>query len=226
MSKYKNLSNNLKPREKFKYLGPETLNELELLIIILATGSKKNSVSVLAQILIEKYGTVNNIVKQEIDELCTNDGIGEVKAIRLKSLYYLDKILKEYKLETNINLNNSKSVYELLKDCTYFEEEQFIVVCLNSKNNYIGHKILFKGTINSVDVNNREIFKYALGLNSKKIILAHNHPSGNTNPSKGDVEVTKYLVECSKSIGIEIVDHLIITKTDYLSLREKYDFLF
>lgn len=209
----------LKPREKFIKIGGDSLNEVELLAIILQVGNKKYSVNVLAQILIEKYGGLENLVNQPLNELMKNDGIGEIKAIKIKSLYYInEKIKNNFKQIEKIN--NSKDIYKYVKSYELKEEENFYIICLSNNNEILGHRHLFKGNINSVMISPREIFKEALFINSKKICLIHNHPSGNLTPSKEDIKSTNYLIEGATLIGLKIIDHIIIGKNDYFSLND------
>lgn len=217
----------LKPREKFLLKGGDQLTAVELLAIILETGSKDNSVHVLSTNLLYKYGGLKGIISQSIDELKSNKGIGEVKAIRLRAIYNIINIITEERyFKNDYFIKNSKDIYKYMKHYEYLEEENMFVICLNFKNKVINCKLLFKGTISGVTIHPREIFKYVLEHNASKICLVHNHPSGDPTPSLADLKVTKELIKVSKEIGIELIDHIIISSNKYCSLRDKYDIIF
>lgn len=113
-----------------------------------------------------------------------------------------------------------------MKPFCELEEENFFVICFDVTNTIISYKKIFKGSLAAVNLNPREIFKYVLKENSAKICIVHNHPSGNTTPSSADIQATKFLVESAKLIGVQIIDHIIISKNNFCSLREKYDIIF
>lgn len=227
MSRYADFPKQLKPREKFMLSGGDSLSSIELLAIVLSTGTKDKSVMILAHELLEKYGGIEQLIKTDIGELCQNIGIGESKAIKISALGYINiKISDEQAKVKRTKIKNSQQIYDFMKPFAALEVENFHVICLNSTNIIISYKRIFKGSLNSVNLNPREIFKYVLQENAAKICLVHNHPSGEVKPSNADIQTTKYLIQCANSIGIEIVDHIIIGRNNFCSLREKYDIIF
>ncbi len=212
-------SNYLLPREKFIKYGGDSLNEVELLAIILQVGNKKYSVNVLSQILLEKYGGLENLINLPLESLMENDGIGLTKAIKIKSLYYINQKVK-YNNKKKYKVQCSKDIYNYIKAYELKEEENFYILCLNNNNEILGHRHLFKGNLNSVMISPREIFKEALFINSKKICLVHNHPSGNVTPSRADIKSTDLLIQGASLIGLQIIDHIIIGSNTYFSLND------
>lgn len=227
MSNFKNMSDGLKPREKFILRGGESLHAFELLAILLNTGSKNQSVLKMTWHLLEKYDGIEGLVSQDIDELKSNDGIGESKALKIKVLYFLLlKIEEEEGTKERVKVNSPEKIYAFMKKYANLKEENFFIVCLAADNHIISYRRIFKGTLSSVALSPREIFKYALEQNSSKICLVHNHPSGNPEPSSADITVTKEINHLAQLIGIEVVDHIIIAQKKYCSIRKKYDIMF
>ncbi len=213
------MSFDIKPRDKFIHLGGESLTDVELLSIILQTGSRKMSVNILSLYLIEKYGSLKSVIEQPISELIENDGIGEVKAIKIKSIYYMIRSMKKNETK-KIKVSNAKDLYNVVSMYEDNPEENFYIILLNNNNEIINLRHLFKGSISSVTVSLREIFKEAFLVNAKSICLVHNHPSGNLTPSFGDIEMTKNVIYYSDGIGIKILDHIIIGVKGYYSFKE------
>ncbi|MFV0288310.1 MAG: RadC family protein [Mycoplasmatales bacterium] len=213
------LSENQKPRERFILYGGDALTDAELLAILLQVGTKKYNVYILAQMLIAKYGSLSSIFEQSVEELMQNEGIGPTKAIKIKALYFLSKKIT-YQETKKYKITKAQDIFEYVKEIGYKEEENLYVLCLKNNNEVIALKHIFKGNINSVMISPREIFKEALTLNSNKICLIHNHPSGDITPSVADIKSTELLIEGSMLVGVNILDHLIIGKEKYYSLRE------
>lgn len=216
----KEINEDDKPRERFKSIGGENLSETELLAIILQTGTKELSVVMLSQSLIEKYGCLFNLVSQSLEELMINKGIGNVKAIKIKTIYYVG-IKLEKKQMKKTKITNAKDVFDYMSWVQMKEEENVYLLVLKNNNEIIKVKHLFKGNINSVMISPREIFKEALLLNSNKICLIHNHPSGDISPSMADVKSTEYILKVANLIDIKLLDHIIIAGNNYFSLKEK-----
>lgn len=219
MKNTKSKSLNMKPREKFVMYGGDSLSEIELLAIYLQTGSKNKSVTLLATQLIERYGTINNLIEQTLTELKSNHGIGDVKAIKIKALYYMyNKVNIKYINKEKVDC--AKDIYNHVKQFENKKEENLYIVALNTNNEVIGIRHIFKGTISSINISFREIFQEALLLNAKSICLIHNHPSGNTHPSLPDIKVTKDIIEFGSILDLKVIDHIIISNNKYFSLRE------
>ena len=221
MIKFKNIPDTDKPRERLYNYGANNLSNEELISIILKTGSKKYSVKEVSLKLLETINDVNNLKDIGISSLMKIDGIGKVKAIELKAAIELGR--RVY-LDNNINkikLNNPLNVYEYFKIILNDKkQEYFYCIYLDTKGNLLDKKCLFIGTINNSVIHPREIFKEAYLLSANGIICVHNHPSGDSSPSKEDILVTKKLQELGIIHGIKIIDHIIIGNNNYYSFND------
>lgn len=222
MINFKNIPNSDKPRERLFNYGANNLSNEELISIILKTGSKKYSVKEVSLKLLEEIKDITKLNDIGISSLMKIDGIGRVKAIELKAalelgrrVYYNNKNIEK------IKFNNPITVYEYFKDIFYDKKQEFFYcVYLDTKGNYIDKKCLFIGTINNSVIHPREIFKEAYLLSANSIICVHNHPSGDSSPSKEDILVTKKLQELGIIHGIKILDHIIIGNNNYYSFND------
>ena len=222
----KDLKDDEKPRERLIKYDAKNLSNEELLSIILKTGTKNYSVKTLANHVLKEINDINDLKDITINKLMEIKGIGKVKAIELLAALELGKRVYYLKQNSDIKLNTSKKVFEYFRYMLMYEhQENFIAVYLDSKSRLISYKILFKGTLNTSCVHPREIFKYACLESAYSIIVIHNHPSGEVDPSKEDIELTKKLFEIGSLMGIPIVDHIIIGKDKYFSFYENMNIL-
>ncbi len=207
-----------RPREKLMQYGPEKLSNSELLAIILRSGKKGENVIELANKILKRFS------KDELPNLTFNDlkdypGLGPAKACEIVACFELGKrLLKDKKAEIYLN---PKEVWEELKDLRDNKKEHFVILYLNSRNQEIKREIISVGSLNANLVHPREVFEPAVRNLAAQIILAHNHPSGDPEPSEDDLEITKRLVESGKILGIEVTDHIIITKDNFFSFKSK-----
>jgi len=208
---------NERPREKFIELGRENLTLSELFAIIIRTGTNKKSVLEIARELTTFIANENNFYDLTIDELANFIGIGKIKATEILAIFEISKRLE--KIEQNkIVFNKSFSVFEFMKaDFIGLEQEVFYALYLDAKCRLKLKKKLFIGTLNKSIVHLREIFKWAVKVSAGSIIVVHNHPSGNTKPSGEDKELTRRIKETSELIGIQFLDHLIMSSDNYFS---------
>jgi DNA repair protein RadC len=219
--KIKDIPKEERPRERLIKYGTNNLSNEELLSIILKTGSKKHSVKQLALILLSEIEDITKLKDITISKLIKIDGIGKVKAIELLASIELGKRIFQKEEKLDIKLNNSEKIYEYFKDMFLDEkQENFYAIYLDSKSKLISYKLLFKGTLNSSCVHPREIFKHAHLESAYSIIVLHNHPSGDSTPSKQDEETTMNLMKIGKLMSIPVVDHIIIGKDNYFSFYE------
>ena len=207
------------PRERFIKYGVNNLQTSELISIILNTGTNNKSILELANNILDLVDNIYELKDLTLNKLKTIEGIGNVKAIKLLSAIELGKRVYNDKTYIKIKLNSALKVYEFIKDEFSDNQEYFYAIYLDTKNNFIDKKLLFIGTINKSIVHPREIFKYAYLLSASKIICVHNHPSGEIEPSKEDILLTKNLIEISLIQGISIIDHIIIGN-GYYSFKE------
>jgi len=212
-----------RPREKLLLRGAQSLSDAELVAILLRTGRKGKSVIEIARELISSEGNLAMLATKTVDSLQKISGIGKDKAATIAAAFELSRrILSQPKWFSNKKITSPQDVAEIfipiLRDDS---KEKFIVVCLNSANKIIKHETISVGNLNSSVVHPREIFKVAIDNSSASIILIHNHPSGNPEPSNEDIRITKKIVETGKIMDIPVFDHLIIAGETYTSFIEK-----
>jgi len=223
MAKVKDLPIDDRPREKLHLRGPQNLTDAELIAILLRTGTKGKSVIELSQEIINKENNLAQLALKSPSELIENSGIGKDKAATLLAAFEISRrILFQTKWFSQKKITSPKDVAEifipLLKDEL---KERFIVVCLSSANKIIRYETISVGNLNSSVIHSREIFKVAIQNNSASIILIHNHPSENPEPSNEDINITRKMVEAGKIMDIPIFDHIIIAGNSYTSFVEK-----
>ena len=217
----KEINKEERPRERLIKYGVSKLSNEELLSIILKTGTKNYSVKTLAKLILKEINNINDLKDITINKLINIKGIGKVKAIEILAALELGKRVYYLKENKDIILNNSTKVYEYFKDILLYEkQENFIAIYLDSKSRLISYKKLFIGTLNTSCVHPREIFKYAFLESAYSIIVVHNHPSGEVDPSIPDIELTNNLFNIGRIIGIPILDHIIIGANKYYSFYE------
>jgi len=212
-----------RPREKLLLRGSQYLSDAELVAILLRTGKKGKSVLEIARELISTEGNLAMLATKTVDSLQKISGIGKDKAATLAAAFEISRrILSQAKWFSNQKVTSPQEIADIfipiLRDDT---KERFIVVCLNSSNKIIKHETISIGNLNSSIVHPREIFKVAIDCSSASIILIHNHPSGNPEPSNEDIRITKKVVESGKILDIPVFDHLIIAGDTFTSFVEK-----
>lgn len=220
--KFKNIPNNLKPRERLITLGKENLSDDELLSIILKTGTKNKNVKELSLDILSKYNSIVNLKNITYNQLIAIDGIGKSKATEiLASIELGRRIYQTITLEEVVECTNPINIINyfnyLFKDK---KQEEFYVIYLDNKKKYIDKKLLFIGSINFSIAHPREIFKEAYLLSASSIICIHNHPSGDVTPSIADNELTYKIKEIGLIHSIPLIDHLIIGNDTYYSYFE------
>ncbi len=221
--KIKDLPSIERPRERLLNYGASVLSDSELLAVILGTGIKGVSVYELSQNLILEFGDLKKVAELGIGELMKVPGIGKAKAIQIKAAAEFGRrIFSEREDFFGKNIKDARDAFSLFSnDFMNLKEEYLFCAYLDIKNKCLSKKLIAKGNLNIVYAKPREILKYALQENAVKLILAHNHPSGDISPSEDDVIFTKRIIEAGKIIGLEFLDHLIISDGKYLSMREK-----
>lgn len=212
-----------RPVEKLLISGPESLNNAELLAIILRTGTKEENIITLSNRIISELDGLEGLLDAGIEEITKIKGIKNKKASQILAVGELvRRISKDVLLKERNKISSPNDIAKILmKDMVFLKQEVLKLVMLDTKNNIIGLKDVFVGSLNTSIVHPREIFKEALKRSSSSIIVCHNHPSGDPTPSKEDIDITIRLKECGKIIEIDLLDHLIIGKNRYVSLKEK-----
>lgn len=191
----------------------EKLSNEELLEFILPKNVAVN--------LIKEYqGLYNVIVNSSHKELTKIKGVGRCKARKIKCISELIQRINKEKIQQVDSINKPPDVLACMKDMLYLQQEEFRVIMLNNSNGIIGIKTITKGTVNASLVSPRELFAPVIKAFSSNIIIVHNHPGGSLEPSLNDLEITKVLVAAGKIIDIKILDHIIIAKEKYFSMKE------
>jgi len=223
MSKVKDLPLDDRPREKLLFRGPQNLTDAELIAILLRTGTKGKSVIIMAQEIISKENNLAQLAAKSSADLVKTSGVGKDKAATLLAAFEISRrILHQSKWYSQKKITSPADVAEIFIPLLRDElKEQFIVVCLNSSNKIIKFERISQGNLNSSVVHPREIFKTAVENNSASIILIHNHPSENPEPSNEDISITKKIVEAGKMMDIPVFDHVIIAGNSYTSFVER-----
>lgn len=215
MKKLKELDNFDKPREKLLQKGVSSLKNEELLSVLLGFGVAGKDVRQLSKEIVKLLD--DDFENISIDKLQHIHGLGIAKSAQIIASIELSR---RYLIKNNATIKSAKDVYNELKDYTKKEQEYFILITLDGASHIINKRVLFIGTINQSLVHPREVFANAISDRSASIIIAHNHPSGTLKPSNADIQITDRLQKVAKIVGIELLDHVIITKDGYYSFSE------
>jgi DNA repair protein RadC len=216
-----------RPRERLAELGPDALSPTELIAILLRTGLKGANVLEVARQLLRKFVTLNALAGASLEDLRGIKGIGRDKAVTLLAAFALAKrMAAELRGEAPL-LDTPERIAHLLRDeLRHATAERFCVVLLNTRRRLIKVEHISQGTLDTILVHARDVFRSAIAANAAAVVLAHNHPSGDPAPSEADVKVTRDLIRAGQLLKIELLDHVILghatserTK-DYASLRE------
>lgn len=190
--------------------------------IILRTGTKNESVLQLAQRLIKEFQGLRMLMNASLEELTKIKGVGEAKAIQLLAAIELGKRIANMKNEKRYVIRSPEDgANYVMEEMRFLTQEHFVCLFLNTKNEVIHKQTIFIGSLNASIVHPRELFKEAFRRSAASMICLHNHPSGNPEPSREDIEVTRRLVECGRILGVDVLDHIIIGDKRYVSLKEK-----
>jgi len=211
-----------RPRERLQKFGPEALSAQELLALVIGRGIPKKSVMSIAQELLVKFGNVRAISHATIEELSQIRGIGLAKAAQIKACFELGKRQDLEPESIDFDIKDPQSVVKAIRASIKDKaKEHFKLILLNPRNRIIGISTISIGTLNASLVHPREVFKDAITHSAASVVLAHNHPSGDPEPSEDDIKITKKLVESGKILGIEVIDHIIIGKNNFCSYKER-----
>ena len=203
------------PREKLIRYGPGKLRDFELLAIILGSGTKGKNVLELSREILKRWREPG-LGSATLDELTQIRGLGRVKAGEIVACLELGRrVLKD---KQAVLLLTPKDVWERMVDVRESKKEHLVVFYLDSHSQETRRDIVSVGTIDATMAHPREVFEEAIKHNAGSILLAHNHPSGDTTPSQADLEITKKIASAGKLLDIELVDHVIVTKSSWKSI--------
>lgn len=211
-----------RPQEKLIKYGANSLSNSELLAIILRTGNKEDNVIILAQKILNEDGKgLSNIAEGTFGKFKKHKGISNVKAAQILAVAELSKRISAFKKEKiKISSPNDAAVV-MMEEMRYYKKEYFKIILMDTKNNIIKIAEISVGSLNSSIVHPREVFVEAIANSSSSIILVHNHPSGEIQPSREDIMLTDRLSECGKLLGIKVIDHIIIGDGVFFSFKEE-----
>lgn len=211
---------NNRPRERLIKKGADSLTDYELLAIILRTGSKESSVLELAKEMIITQGNIGYFNNISIEELKKYKGVKTAKAVEVLAAIEFGKRVCQFK-QLKKTIENAADIFNYLRyDMANLDTEQVRVVYLNKRSEIIDIKIIALGTFDSTSIDFRQVIKWAIKLSCYSIIICHNHPSGNSEPSLQDKIITNELIALSHKMGVEFIDHIIIGKDNYYSFKE------
>ncbi|MBE3596783.1 MAG: DNA repair protein RadC [Hydrogenibacillus sp.] len=214
----KDVPEEARPRERLRQLGPEALSDVELIAILLRTGTRGESVLRLAERILGTAGNLRALLGMGVEELSAIRGVGMAKAVQLQAAFELGRRLSRALPKARV-IRSAGDVAQVMMDrMRYLKQEHFAVLFLNTKNELIGDKTVFVGTLDASLVHPREVFREAVRKSAQSIVLVHNHPSGDPTPSQEDRRVTARLVRAGRIMGIDVLDHVIIGDGDYVSL--------
>lgn len=209
-----------KPREKLLQLGPKSLGVSELVAILLGVGTRKEEVMSMAQRILKEYGETAIINETDAAKLSEALNIPLAKACQIVASFELGRRYFSSRSGKAAFVRDAHQAYEYLKDIGVSRKEQLRGLYLNSRHEVIHDEVISVGSLTANIVHPREVFQPALAYGAVAVIVAHNHPSGNLEPSEADVAVTAQLAEAGRILGIDLLDHLIITDKKFKSIME------
>jgi DNA repair protein RadC len=210
-----------RPRERLRMRGPEALTNAELVAILLRTGTSGENVVTLAQRILSRFEGLRGLGKASFGELSTQRAMGEAKASQLLAAMELGKRMLHEQPERRI-VRAAEDVFRMLfADMALLEQEELRVILLSTRNEVIAMRDVYRGNVSSAVVRIGEVFRDAVREGCPNIIAVHNHPSGDPSPSAEDAALTKQLVEAGRLLGIEVLDHVVIARSGFVSLKDR-----
>ncbi|MER3397816.1 MAG: hypothetical protein C4315_04615 [Chloroflexota bacterium] len=212
-----------RPRERLLRHGPSVLSDHELIAIIWRTGTRSESVLDLARRVLTRFGGLHGLAGAAISELAAEKGIGQVKAVELKAALELGRRLATLQPGERPVVKSPAEVAALVMgEMAWLAQEQLRVLLLNSKNQVLGSRLVYQGSVNAAQVRIGELFREAIRENCPAVILVHNHPSGDPTPSPEDVQMTRAAVEAGRLLDIAVLDHVVVGQGRFCSIRERH----
>ena len=211
-----------RPREKLAMFGAENLSSAELIALLLSSGTQNLTAVDIGKELLNKFETLENLSQASLEELREVEGIGPVKAITLQAAFQLSRNMQKEKAENQILFcKNPADVAQIfIPKLGHLKQEIFSIALLDSAGKFLRDREITRGIINASLIHPREVFRVAIREAATSLILVHNHPSGQLNPSHEDLSITRQLVAAGETIGIPVHDHLIIAGSKFLSFKE------
>jgi DNA repair protein RadC len=211
-----------RPRERLKQSGAASLSNGELLAIILRTGTHAENVLGLANRLLVRFSGLHGLSRASFNELCNEHGVGQAKAAQIKAAIELGRRSACAQTEEKTVIRSPQDAASLvMSDMGTLQQEHLRVMLLNSKNHLISIHEVYKGNVNASTIRTSELFHNAVRENCPAVIVIHNHPSGEPEPSNDDIIATEHMVKGGKALDIEVLDHIIIGNQKFVSLKER-----
>ena len=211
-----------RPRERLSRLGPEVLRDAELLAILFRTGARKEGVVALAERVLKHFGDLRSLARASIEELQQVNGVGPVKAIEIKAALELGKRLAAHRITDRVKISSAADVVALLMiDFKEYETEHFKALLLNRKNEVLKIVSVSKGGLSGAAVQPGDVFRQAVREAAAALIVAHNHPSGDPEPSQADLHITELLCKAGDVLGIPLLDHIVFGDERFVSMKER-----
>ncbi|MGL4649049.1 MAG: RadC family protein [Caldilineaceae bacterium] len=216
------LPSEARPRERLIADGPQALSASELLAIILRVGSQGENAIAMANRILSHFGGLVGLARATVDELCAVRGMGEAKATQLHAALELGRRMHLAAPEDRARITGPGDVANLVMvEMGLLEKEEMRVVLLDTKNRVLRMVRVYSGSLNAAVVRVGELFRDAVRANAASIILLHNHPSGDPAPSPEDIRVTEEAVQAGRLLDIEVLDHVIIGRGRWVSMKER-----
>ena len=209
-----------RPREKLQQRGVNAISDAELLGIILGSGTHKVSAIDLGRTLLHHFGSMEALAKASIKELCHVKGIGPAKAVSLVATFELGRRKEAMEHFPKQFTNSHKAAKYLKSKIGDLLQENFYVLILNRNNRLIGEKLISMGGISATVIDPKLVFKEVVASLGSAIIISHNHPSGSTEPSGADIQITKKLKDAGKLFDVQLLDHIIVSSSGYFSFAD------
>ena len=210
-----------RPRERLERLGPAALSTVELLTILVGSGTRRAGADHVARALVASYPRLRSLAARTPREMAAVEGVGSATAARLAAAFELARRLSRERRDRGPVLATPRAVWRHLalelRDC---ERERFVALCLNARNELVRELVVSVGSLNASIVHPREVYKPALACSAAALVIAHNHPSGDPSPSREDREVTRALSDAGRLLDVPLHDHVIVGADAYFSFRD------
>jgi DNA repair protein RadC len=211
-----------RPRERLAKLGPQALSTAELLAILLRVGVAGENAVQVGQRLLQSLGGLAGLQRASYEEVCSQHGVGPAKAAQIKAAIELGRRLVVEAPEERPAIHSPADAATLVQyEMSALEQEELRVILLDTRNRVMDIASVYRGSLNSSQVRVGELFKTAIRRNCAALIVVHNHPSGDPAPSPDDIAITRALVQAGKLLDVEVLDHLVIGRGRYVSLKER-----
>lgn len=218
----KELPSSERPRERLLQYGANSLSNAELLAIILRTGTRDENVLLIAQRLLASFGGLSGLVQGSLTELASEKGLGPAKVAQIKAALELGRRLLIEAPDERPQIRSPADAANLvMSEMGLLEQEHLRTMLLDTKNRVLATPTIYQGSLNTSLIRVGELFREAIRANCASLIVMHNHPSGDPTPSPEDVAVTKQIVEAGRLLDVEVLDHLIIGRQRFVSLKER-----